>query len=94
MDNVFSNLRLEIKRVGEMVLLAKAEINPSNPLPEEADVGEMIANITLAYRHIEDASMRVGKAIQAFEGGKSIYDNNDTARAAVLKKGKDPKSTE
>ena len=34
---------------------------------------EMKANITLAYRHIEDAIMRLGKAIQAFDGGKSIY---------------------
>ena len=34
---------------------------------------EMQANIQLAYRHLEDARMRLGKAIQAFEGGKSIY---------------------
>lgn len=34
---------------------------------------EMHANITLAYRHLEDATMRVGKAVQAYDGGKSIY---------------------
>lgn len=34
---------------------------------------EMHANVTLAYRHIEDAVMRFGKAIQAYDGGKSVY---------------------
>jgi hypothetical protein len=27
-----------------------------------------------AYRHLEDAAMRLGKVIQAKDGGKSIYD--------------------
>jgi hypothetical protein len=40
----------------------------------DADREEMHANITLAYRHLEDAAMRLGKAIQAFDGGKSVYD--------------------
>lgn len=35
---------------------------------------EVIANVTLAYRHLEDASMRLGKAIQAIDGGVSVYD--------------------
>lgn len=35
---------------------------------------EMHANITLAFRHMEDAAMRLGKAIQAYDQGKSIYD--------------------
>jgi len=38
------------------------------------DFEEMHANITLCYRHLEDAAMRLGKAIQAFDGGVSIYD--------------------
>jgi hypothetical protein len=38
------------------------------------DFDEMHANITLAYRHLEDAAMRLGKAIQAFDGGVSVYD--------------------
>jgi hypothetical protein len=38
------------------------------------DFAEMHANITLCYRHLEDAAMRLGKAIQAFDGGKSVYD--------------------
>lgn len=35
---------------------------------------EMKANLMLAYRHLEDTVMRLGKAIQAFDGGKSVYD--------------------
>lgn len=35
--------------------------------------GEMRANIQLAHRHLEDARMRLGKAIQAFEG-RDIFD--------------------
>jgi hypothetical protein len=35
---------------------------------------EAAANVTLAYRHLEDASMRLGKAIQALDGGTSVYD--------------------
>jgi hypothetical protein len=42
--------------------------------PEGAqDRGEMIANVMLAYRHLEDAAMRLGKAVQAFDGGQSVY---------------------
>jgi hypothetical protein len=42
--------------------------------PSKPDYEEMHANITLCYRHLEDAAMRLGKAIQAFDGGVSIYD--------------------
>lgn len=34
---------------------------------------EMKANLILAYRHLEDARMRIGKSIQAYDGGKSCY---------------------
>lgn len=34
---------------------------------------EMIFNLENAYRHLESARMRIGKAIQAFDGGKSVY---------------------
>lgn len=39
---------------------------------------EAIANLTLAFRHVEDASMRLGKAIQALDGGVSVYDKAQT----------------
>ncbi len=37
------------------------------------EAGEMRANIMLAFRHLEDARMRLGKAVQACDGGKSCY---------------------
>lgn len=42
---------------------------------------EAIANVTLAYRHLEDASMRLGKAIQAIDGGASVYDITQVPRS-------------
>jgi len=39
-----------------------------------ADYSEMKSNIMLAYRHLEDARMRLGKVIQAKDGGVSVYD--------------------
>lgn len=35
---------------------------------------EMKANTMLAYRHLEDARMRLGKVMQQIHGGESIYD--------------------
>ena len=34
---------------------------------------EINSNLVLAYRHLEDARMRLGKAVQAYDGGKSCY---------------------
>lgn len=48
---------------------------------EKRDKGEMIANLMLTYRHLEDASMRLGKAIQAYDGGVSCYDKESTVGA-------------
>jgi hypothetical protein len=45
------------------------------------DNGEATANVMLAYRHLEDASMRLGKAIQALDGGVSVYDKRTTVGA-------------
>jgi len=49
--------------------------------PSVCDKGEMIANLMLCYRHLEDASMRLGKAIQAYDGGVSVYDKSSTVGA-------------
>lgn len=59
----------ELLRAGHLV-----SVNPQ----ETGDVG---ANIMLAYRHLEDASMRLGKAIQAADGGASVYDRQTTVGA-------------
>jgi hypothetical protein len=47
-------------------------------LKEGLTDGEAIANVMLAYRHLEDASMRLGKVIQALDGGVSVYDKRTT----------------
>lgn len=50
--------------------LANRESDKSDPLD---GTGEMHANLKLAYRHLEDARMRLGKAVQAADGGTSCY---------------------
>jgi len=48
------------------------------------DRGEAIANLQLAHRHLEDARMRLGKVIQALEGGVSILDHPEV-KALIAK---------
>ncbi|GAJ19573.1 unnamed protein product, partial [marine sediment metagenome] len=43
--------------------------SPDRPI----DLPEILANLQLAYRHLEDAHMRLGKAVQAYDGGESCY---------------------
>lgn len=64
--------REELKHIEEEVRrYAKSAIKQAGePL---YDVGECIAQATLALRHIEDARMRMGKVIQYAETGKSVY---------------------
>lgn len=50
--------------------------------PDPTAPGEAHANVTLAYRHLEDASMRLGKAIQAIDGGASVYDKDQVPSVA------------
>lgn len=63
-------IRAEIGSIGE-------DVNGMRTVPimaeAETNINELRANVTLAYRHLEDAAMRLGKAIQAFDGGKSVY---------------------
>lgn len=65
------DFRREIKAVASKVKILKSSNFPNNP---GTDRGEIIANLTLAYRHLEDSAMRLGKAIQELDGGTSIYD--------------------
>jgi hypothetical protein len=66
--------RSTIKQAAEDVLKLKAQVTDS----------EAIANIMLAYRHLEDASMRLGKTIQALDGGVSVYDKKTTVGASDI----------
>jgi hypothetical protein len=62
-------LRRELKPIAEK--LWELRRPPMGGLGEPA---EAYANVTIAYRKLEDASMRLGKAIQALDGGISVYD--------------------
>ena len=63
-------LRVEILHVGHLVRNMIYEEMDT----DQADYREVRANIMLSYRHLEDARMRLGKVIQALEGGTSVYD--------------------
>ena len=66
-------LREEIELTKSTVLgLKKHEVFNQEQTAAEQH-GEMKANIMLSFRHLEDARMRLGKAVQAIEG-KSVYD--------------------
>lgn len=71
-----SGLRTSIAELGDDVLALNNHsvfMRIEAGTEELADPGEMRANIKLAYRHLEDARMRLGKVIQAFDGGQSVY---------------------
>lgn len=42
-------------------------------IPKNANANK-VANITIAFRHLEDARMRLGKVMQACQGGISNFD--------------------
>lgn len=61
-------LRVTIARIAD-----ELEAVQNNPkmymfLPEQSKTGQLVPNLVLAYRHLEDARMRLGKVIQAYEG--------------------------
>lgn len=71
MIDAVSEQRANIKSLAADVLALKSGMSD----------GEAIANVMLAYRHLEDASMRLGKVIQALDGGVSVYDKRTTVGA-------------
>jgi len=71
--DIAARLRKSLKDLGTECQYMKAQI-ASEALPNTADKAEMVANTMLAYRHLEDARMRLGKVIQAYDGGVSVYD--------------------
>lgn len=66
-------LRTDVQNVADKVSQFKKRINETSPMLDGEDKGEQMANVTLAYRHLEDAKMRLGKVIQYVEG-RSCYD--------------------
>lgn len=78
-----NRLRRIVKNAAEEVKLVADQCKPPSSIVARTgeDRGEIIANLMLAYRHLEDASMRLGKAIQARDGGTSVYDKSTTVGA-------------
>lgn len=74
-----NSIRSDIKAVAAEV--DKLRGISANVARANGVAGEVPANVTLAYRHLEDASMRLGKALQALDGGVSVYDRATTVGA-------------
>jgi len=70
-----NNNRADIKTVAANVKQL------ADQLKGQTQNGEAIANALLAYRHLEDASMRLGKVLQHLDGGVSVYDRETTVGA-------------
>lgn len=69
-----NNLRADILKITTAVNALHQSGEFKNEQSSSGQHSEMHANITLAYRHLEDARMRLGKVIQAHDGGVSCYD--------------------
>lgn len=78
MDNVRKAIKAMVGEVnGTKVLVIKGDEQQGQ------NKGEIIANIQLGIRHLEDAAMRFGKAIQAASGGESPLGGPDTPGTPV-----------
>ncbi len=73
-EEICADLRTDINRNGVRLLELKAHKRFTSEEGYVGQQGEMIANVMLAYRHLEDARMRVGKILQAAGDGVSILD--------------------
>ncbi len=65
--------RQVIEEISKIVLAMKRHPYFDGEQKVGENHGEMIANIMLSYRHLEDARMRLGKVYQAKDGGTSVY---------------------
>jgi len=80
LENECSIRRKHIQSIGTAVraMLDSPDFNGKEAFPGQH--AEMKANIMLAYRHLEDARMRLGKCMQQIQGGVSIYDPMEKQR--------------
>lgn len=78
-ETIESDLRSLRKALNKLwdevkVMTNTLDLHYNKPSNSSEDICEMIANTWYAYRHIEDAAMRLWKVLQAKNGGVSIYD--------------------
>ncbi len=66
--------RSHIKDIGNSVKTLMGNYCFGGDQDYSGQYNEMKANIMLAYRHLEDARMRIGKVLQAADDGVSILD--------------------
>ena len=76
--------RNELKIIAKNLKGFKEAMSKRTKTALNEDREEELANLTLTYRHLEDASMRIGKAIQAYEGGVSIYDKKIESESSAV----------
>ena len=62
-------IKEKMKKLKDMIIERQ---NRKEGYSQDADVEEMFANSVLAIRHNEDAAMRLGKVMQAKNGGVSV----------------------
>ena len=71
---VLDSFRKQLKELAKYVKQTK-EKRVNVDIDDKEDRSEVIENLMFTYRHLEDASMRIGKTLQALAGGVSTYDN-------------------
>ena len=69
-----NDLRQEVKCIGDTVKDLMQDSTFDGEQTFISQHSEMKANIMMAYRHLEDARMRLGKVMQQIQGGISKYD--------------------
>lgn len=74
MKKICDNLRTDIQKQAVILLQLRCHSDFEKSENYVGQHREMKANIMLAYRHLEDARMRVGKILQAAGDGVSILD--------------------
>ena len=80
-----NQLRAEIGELADTVLMFKQRAKDEPLLiGDNIDREEMIANVVLAFRHMEDARLRIGKSLQARQGGVSILDKMTANESAEI----------
>lgn len=77
--NQASHLRSALKTIaGDVRAFERRLLEQCGELTGDTELdGEAAANALMAFRHLEDASMRLGKVMQALNGGLSVYDQGE-----------------
>lgn len=69
-EEVMKEMRETLRPFGER-MYGMAQVLKTSPATPKEDRLEEIANLMLAYRHMEDCIMRLGKVIEAYNGGEN-----------------------